>query len=192
MEKDQVLALFRQHDALLEGHFKLSSGKHSPVYLQCALVMAHPATADALCAALARKVRDRGLSVDLVVSPAMGGIVVGYEMGRQLGCPALFSERVDGAMALRRGFTIPQGSRVLLVEDVVTTGLSSRECMACIEANGGRTVAAACLIDRSNGRVDLGVDCISLAAIDAPIYEPEALPAELAAVPAVKPGSRVG
>lgn len=190
MEKEDVLDTFRHYGALLEGHFKLSSGKHSPIYLQCALVMAQPRAASALCHALAKKLGHIGESVDMVVSPAMGGVVVGYEMGRQLDRPAVFTERVDGALALRRGFTIPQGSRVLMVEDVVTTGLSSRECLTCIRENGGDPVAAACLIDRSGGRADLGVDLFALTTLDAPVYDPEEVPASLAAIPAVKPGSR--
>nr|WP_242508184.1 orotate phosphoribosyltransferase [Rhodothalassium salexigens] len=190
VDTETVLDHFRRHDALLEGHFLLSSGKHSPVYLQCARVMAEPETAAILCHALAKKLRDNGVVVDMVVSPAMGGVVVGYEMGRQLGVPAIFAERVDGRLVLRRGFTIPKGARVLMVEDVVTTGLSSRECLDCIAAMGGQPVAAACLIDRSGGRAALGVDLVALATIDAPVYDADAVPEALAAIPAVKPGSR--
>lgn len=190
MHTEEVLELFRAADAYLEGHFKLSSGKHSSVYLQCARVLADPKRAERLCAALAAKVLAAGHRVDLVVSPAMGGVIVGYEMGRQLGREAIFAERVSGELTLRRGFRIEPGARVLMVEDVVTTGLSSRECIACIEAAGGRTVAAAALINRSGGRAEIGVPLVALAEIDAPLYEPEAVPADLAALPAVKPGSR--
>lgn len=191
MTQDQVLDEFRAAGALLEGHFILSSGLRSARYLQCARVLMDAARADRLCAELAAKVKALGLgSVDLVVSPAMGGVIVGYEMGRQLGVPAIFTERVDGKLVLRRGFTIPQGARVLMVEDIVTTGLSSRECIAAIAAEGGITVAAACLIDRSNGSADVGVPLASLAALEIPAYAADALPPELAAIPAIKPGSR--
>src|SRR5437667_5524346 len=147
MSDDDILGEFRAAGALLEGHFILSSGLRSPRYLQCARVLMDPKRAERLCKALAEKVRALGCgAIDLVVSPAMGGVIVGYEMGRQLGVPAIFSERVDGKLVLRRGFTIDKGSRVLMVEDIVTTGLSSRECIAGIAEEGGITVAAACLI----------------------------------------------
>lgn len=192
MNRDQVLAVFRETDALLEGHFLLSSGLHSPLYLQCARVMMHPEAGARLCAALAEKITARlgADAVDLVVSPAMGGVVVGYELGRQLGRPAIFTERVDGAFTLRRGFAIEPGQRVLMAEDIVTTGLSSRECIACIREQGGDVVAASCLIDRSDGEVDVGVPLIPLLGLKVPAYEADALPPELAAIPAVKPGSR--
>lgn len=188
---DEVLAEFRAAGALLEGHFILSSGLHSNRYLQCARVLMDPKRADRLCAALAGKVRELiKAPIDLVASPAMGGVVVGYEMGRQLGVPALFFERVDGRLTLRRGFTIPKDARVLMVEDIVTTGLSSRECIAGIAEEGGVTVGAACLVDRSGGRADLGVPLAALTSLEIPAYAPDALPPELAAIPAVKPGSR--
>ncbi len=191
MTQGQVLDEFRAAGALLEGHFILSSGLRSARYLQCARVLMDAARADRLCAALAAKVKALNPgSIDLVVSPAMGGVIVGYEMGRQLGVPSIFTERVEGKLELRRGFTIPQGARVLMVEDIVTTGLSSRECIAAIAAEGGRTVAAACLIDRSNGSADVGVPLASLAALEIPAYAADALPPELAAIPAIKPGSR--
>ena len=186
-----VLDEFRAAGALLDGHFILSSGLHSARYLQCARVLMDPKRAERLCAALAESVRRRiGTAIDLVASPAMGGVVVGYEMGRQLGVPAIFFERVDGRLVLRRGFTIKAGARVLMVEDIVTTGLSSRECIAGIAAEGGRTVGAACLIDRSGGKADLGVPLVALTKLDIPAYAADALPPELAAIPAVKPGSR--
>jgi orotate phosphoribosyltransferase len=162
--------------------------------MQCARVMMDPSRAARLCAALADKVRESlaqtDEAIDLCVSPAMGGVVVGYEMARQLGTPSIFTERVDGAFELRRGFAIPPGARVLMVEDVVTTGLSSRECIAAIAAAGGRTVLACCLIDRSDGEADVGVPLVSLAGLHVPAYDPADLPPQLAALPPVKPGSR--
>ena len=191
MTQDEVLDEFRAAGALLEGHFILSSGLHSSRYLQCARVLMDAGRAARLCAALAEKVKAVAPSpIDLVASPAMGGVVVGYEMGRQLGVPAIFFERVDGKLVLRRGFSIERGARVLMVEDIVTTGLSSRECIAGINAEGGVTVAAACLIDRSGGKAEVGVPLAALARLDSPTYEAGRLPPELAALPAVKPGSR--
>jgi orotate phosphoribosyltransferase len=150
-----------------------------------------PQRAARLCASLAETVRARvGKGVDLVASPAMGGVIVGYEMGRQLGVPAIFFERVDGKLVLRRGFTIPRGARVLMVEDIVTTGLSSRECIAGIAEEGGVTVGAACLVDRSGGKADLGVPLAALTVLEIPTYAAGNLPPDLAAIPAVKPGSR--
>ncbi|MFV2093501.1 MAG: orotate phosphoribosyltransferase, partial [Hyphomicrobiales bacterium] len=172
LDTNQVLAEFKAAGALLEGHFVLSSGAHAATYLQCARVMMDAGRGARLCAALARRVSAQlagnGASIDMVASPAMGGVVVGYEMGRQLGVPALFFERVEGAFVLRRGFEMA-GARVLMVEDVVTTGLSSRECLAAISAAGATPVAAACLIDRSGGRAVLDVPLTALANIDAPI-----------------------
>jgi orotate phosphoribosyltransferase len=191
MNKDDVLNEFRAAGALLEGHFILSSGLHSSRYLQCARVLMDPQRAQRLCAALAAQVKALGIqSIDLVASPAMGGVIVGYEMGRQLGVPAIFFERVDGKLVLRRGFDIREGARVLMVEDIVTTGLSSRECIAGIAEEGGVTVGAACLIDRSGGKADIGVPLAALTRLDIPTFPADQLPPELAAVPAVKPGSR--
>mgnify|MGYP002725573019 FL=1 len=192
MNDQDVLQHYRDAGALLEGHFVLTSGLHSPTYLQCAKVLMHPDRAALLCAELAgRIVKALGEdAIDLVVSPAMGGVVVGYEMGRQLGCPAIFTERVDGEFDLRRGFEIPPGARVLMAEDIVTTGLSSRECISCIRELGGNVVAASCLIDRSDGKVDVGVPLFALVGLEVPAYEAEDLPPELAAIPAIKPGSR--
>jgi orotate phosphoribosyltransferase len=187
----QVLDEFRAAGALLEGHFILSSGLRSSRYLQCARVLMDPKRAERLCRDLAEKVRAlAGGPIDLVASPAMGGVVVGYEMGRQLGVPAIFFERVDGKLVLRRGFNIAKGARVVMVEDIVTTGLSSRECIQGIAEEGGNTIAAACLIDRSGGKADVGVPLASLTALDIPTYQADALPPELSAIPAVKPGSR--
>jgi orotate phosphoribosyltransferase len=191
LNHDQVLQEFRDAGALLEGHFILSSGLHSSRYLQCARVLMDAARAGRLCAALAEKIKKLGVGpIDLVASPAMGGVVVGYEMGRQLGVPAIFFERVEGVLSLRRGFSITNGARVLMVEDIVTTGLSSRECIAGIAAEGGVVVAAACLIDRSGGKADLGVPLAALTTLDIPTFAENALPPELARMPAVKPGSR--
>lgn len=192
MTPDQVLDQFRAAGALLEGHFILSSGLHSSRYLQCALVMRDPAQGEALCRALAAKVRERlgPDPADIVVSPAMGGILVGYELARQLGLPSVFTERVEGQFQLRRGFTLAPGQRVLIVEDVVTTGKSSRECMDCVAAAGGKVVAEASLIDRSGGEADLGVPLVALATLDVPAYPADALPPDLARLPATKPGSR--
>lgn len=187
LSHDEVLGEFRAAGALLEGHFILSSGLHSSRYLQCARVLMDPKRAARLCESLRQKITG---TFDLVASPAMGGVVVGYEMGRQLGVPAIFFERVDGKLSLRRGFTIAKGARVLMVEDIVTTGLSSRECIAGIAEEGGVTVAAACLIDRSGGKADLGVPLHALTSLEIPAYAADALPPELAAIPAIKPGSR--
>ncbi len=191
MDKDAVLDEFRAAGALLEGHFVLSSGRHSPAYMQCARVLMDASRAGRLCAALADKIRARiDEPFDLVVSPAMGGVVVGYEMGRQLGVPAIFMERVDGNFTLRRGFDIVPGARCLMVEDVVTTGLSSRECIAAITAVGGNCVAAACLADRSNGTADVGVPLVALVALDVPSYADGDVPQALLDIPVSKPGSR--
>ena len=191
LSHDDVLNEFRAAGALLEGHFILSSGLHSSHYLQCARVLMDPARAARLCSALADKVRAAGCgAIDLVVSPAMGGVVVGYEMARQLEVPSVFFERVEGKLELRRGFDITAGARVLMVEDIVTTGLSSRECIEGIAALGGNTVAAACLINRSGGKADVGVPLFALTELDVPTFAADALPPELAAIPAYKPGSR--
>jgi orotate phosphoribosyltransferase len=191
ISREEVLAEFRDAGALLEGHFILSSGLHSSNYLQCARVLMDARRATRLCEALAQCVQAVVKEpVELVASPAMGGVIVGHEMGRQLGVPAIFFERVEGRFALRRGFSVPRGARVLMVEDIVTTGLSSRECMAGIKAEGGETVAAACLIDRSGGKADLGVPLASLACLEIPLYPADRLPPELSRIPAAKPGSR--
>ena len=191
MTDDDILAEFRAAEALLEGHFILSSGLRSPKYLQCARVLMEPKRAERLANALAAKLpADVRESIDVVVSPAMGGVIIGHEMGRALGRPAMFVERPDGVFGLRRGFALTPGMRVLMVEDVVTTGLSSKEAIVAIEAAGGKVVAAASLVDRSGGSVDLGVPFVPLIRIDVPTYAADALPESLAAIPAVKPGSR--
>jgi orotate phosphoribosyltransferase len=191
MTDDEILAEFRGADALLEGHFILSSGLRSPRYLQCARLLMDPKRAQKMAEALAAKIpADIRDSIDVVVSPAMGGVIIGHEMGRALGKPAIFVERPEGRFELRRGFRLEPGDRVLLVEDVVTTGLSSREAIAAVEAARGKVVAAASLVDRSNGSADLGVPYTPLIRIDVPAYQPDELPPELAQIPAVKPGSR--
>ncbi len=191
MTEADVLQEFRDAGALLTGHFVLTSGLHSSTYLQCARVMMDARRGERLCAALAEKLKAAGMGpFDIVASPAMGGVVVGYEIGRQLGIPAVFFERVDGQFQLRRGFSVEPGARVLMIEDVVTTGLSSRECIKAIAEEGGIAVAAACLVDRSGGKADLGVPLAALVTLDIRNYPADALPPELAAIPAVKPGSR--
>lgn len=191
LSQEEVLNEFRAAGALLEGHFVLSSGLHSSRYLQCARVLMDPARAARLCKSLADQIRSSKIGpIDLVASPAMGGVVVGYEMARQLGVPSIFFERVESKLELRRGFDIQQGARVLMVEDIVTTGLSSRECIVGIAALGGNTIAAACLINRSGGKADVGVPLFALTELDVPTYAAEKLPPELVAIPADKPGSR--
>jgi orotate phosphoribosyltransferase len=191
MSEDEVLAEFRAAGALLEGHFILSSGLHSARYLQCARVLMDPRRAarlaEALAATIPAEVRER---LDLVVSPAMGGVIIGHEMGRALGLEALFVERPEGVFELRRGFSIVPGQKVLLVEDVVTTGLSSREAMAAIAKAGGEVIAASALVDRSGGEADLGVPFFPLVRLTVPTYPADRLPPELASIPAEKPGSR--
>jgi orotate phosphoribosyltransferase len=219
LSESQMMAEFEAAEAILRGHFILSSGLHSDTYLQCARVLMNPKRAEKLCAALAEKLRStlsigsesrvgeaepraagvsseaaKGgqapLQIDLVVAPAMGGVVVGYEMGRQLGVETIFCERENGQFALRRGFRITPGARVLMVEDVVTTGKSSMEAVKCVEEAGGVVVAEASLIDRSNGNHALPFPLVSLLTLDVKTYAPDALPAHLQGTDAVKPGSR--
>jgi orotate phosphoribosyltransferase len=188
---DEILAEFRAAEALLEGHFILSSGLHSPRYLQCARVLAGPMVAARLASALvARMPREIRASIDVVVSPAMGGIIAGHEMGRALGVRALFLERPTGTFELRRGFALKPGQKVMMMEDVVTTGLSSREAIKAIGAAGGEVIATGAIVDRSGGTVDFGVPFFPLIRLDVPSYAADALPPELAKLPAVKPGSR--
>ena len=191
MTQEEVLAEFRQSGALLEGHFKLSSGRHSGHYLQCARVLMNPARAarlaEAVVAGIPAEVRDQ---IDVVVSPAMGGIIIGHEVGRALGKDALFLERPEGTFHLRRGFALAKGAKVLMVEDVVTTGLSSSEAIAAVAREGGEVIAECAIIDRSCGSVDLGVPFYPLLAIDFPTYDESDIPEALAAVEVTKPGSR--
>ena len=191
MTDADVIAEFRAAEALLEGHFILSSGLRSGRYLQCARVLMDPARGARLAESLvARLPAELRASIAAVISPAMGGVIAGHEMGRALGVPAMFLDRPEGVFELRRGFRIEPGTKVLMMEDVVTTGLSSREAIAAIARAGGETVAAAALVDRSSGTADLGVPFFPLIRLDVPTYAADALPPELAAIPAIKPGSR--
>lgn len=191
MTEDEALAEFRAAGALLEGHFILSSGKRSANYLQCARVLMNPERASALARGLAQKLpRELRNEIEAVISPAMGGIIIGHEMGRALGVDAMFLERPEGIFELRRGFSLRKGAKVLMVEDVVTTGLSSRQAMDAARAEGAEILAEVALVDRSAGEADLGVPFYPLVQINFPVYDPEDLPPELAAIPAVKPGSR--
>ncbi|WP_420411090.1 orotate phosphoribosyltransferase [Roseibium sp.] len=190
MTRDEVLSVFREAGAMLEGHFILTSGLRSPIFLQKARVFMYPDKTEMLCKALADKVKASGLGdIDYVVSPALGGLIPGYETARHLGIPAMWVEREDGEFRLRR-FEMPEGARVIIVEDIVTTGLSCRETVTSLKALGAEVLAVACLIDRSGGEADAGVPVIALADYKVPAYEPDKLPPELAAIPAVKPGSR--
>jgi orotate phosphoribosyltransferase len=191
MTVDDVLAEFKAAGALLEGHFILSSGLRSPIFLQKALVFRDGARTERLCKALADKVTADGQGpFTAIVSPAMGGIIPGYETAKQLGLPFLFVEREDGEFALRRGFELTAADRVLVIEDIVTTGLSSRECIAAIEATGAKVVAEGCLVDRSGGKADVGVPLTALATVNFPAYPADKLPEALERIPAIKPGSR--
>ncbi|MEH6755975.1 MAG: orotate phosphoribosyltransferase [Parasphingorhabdus sp.] len=191
MTENEILDEFRASDALLEGHFILSSGRHSAQYLQCARVLMDPARAarlaDALVAKMPTDIRD---AIDIVVSPAMGGVIVGHEMGRSLGKEAIFLERPDGTFELRRGFRLEPGQKVLMMEDVVTTGLSSREAIKAIGEAGGEVIAAGALVDRSNSTASFDVPFFPLIALEVPSYTDDELPPELAAIPTTKPGSR--
>jgi orotate phosphoribosyltransferase len=191
MTEDEILSEFRSVDALLEGHFLLSSGKHSAYYLQCARLLMNPERAGRIALAISQKMpRELRAEVQAVISPAMGGLIIGHEMGRALGVDAMFVERPEGVFGLRRGFTLTPGTKVLMVEDVVTTGLSSREAIAAIEAAGGVVIAAAAVVDRSAGTAELGVPFFPLIQLNFPTYAPDELPPELAATQAIKPGSR--
>lgn len=192
MKNEEIIAEFEASDAILNGHFILSSGRHSRTYLQCARVLMQPQRAEKLVAALLEKAAS---SIDLsqidgVASPAMGGLIVGYEVARQLGKPYVFCERVDGAFQFRRGLDFPAQAKLLVVEDVVTTGLSSKEAFACIEAVGGKVAGEISLVDRSNGQVDLGVPYCALLAMEVESFDAQALPEDLQTIPAIKPGSR--
>ncbi|MCB1496829.1 MAG: orotate phosphoribosyltransferase [Bauldia sp.] len=190
MTEAEVIDVFRSAGAILEGHFILSSGLHSPVFLQKARVFMYPDKTEKVCRGLAEKVRAAGIGdVDFVISPAVGGIVPGYETARHLGVPAMWVEREEGAFRLRR-FELPRGARVLIVEDIVTTGLSIRETVEAVRGLGAEVVACACLIDRSAGEAEVGVPLVALANYKVPAYPADAIPPEMAAIPAVKPGSR--
>jgi orotate phosphoribosyltransferase len=186
--RDELLDLFRKSGALLDGHFRLSSGLHSTGYLQCALVLQHPPYAELLGRALAARTRDLGPTV--VLSPALGGVIIGHEVGRALGVRALFAERQDGLLMLRRGFMLSESDHVLVIEDVLTTGGSTRETMQVATAAGGRVVGAASIVDRSGGRAEFSVPFHALLTVDLPTYEPAVCPLCAKGLPVVKPGSR--
>jgi orotate phosphoribosyltransferase len=191
MSDEEILDEFRAAGALLEGHFILSSGLRSPKYLQCARVLMDTGRAERLARELASRLpQDVADQIDVVVSPAMGGVIIGHEMGRALGKPAMFLERPQGVFELRRGFRLDPGAKVLMVEDVVTTGLSSREAINAVRETGAEVVAEAALVDRSSGKAELGVPFFPLIRIDVPTYDADAVPPELAAIPPTKPGSR--
>lgn len=191
MTDEDVLAEFRASGALLEGHFKLSSGRHSAHYLQCARVLMNADRAGRLARAIAQKIpRELRSQIDMVVSPAMGGLIIGHEMGRALEKDAIFLERPEGTFEFRRGFALEDGAKVLLVEDVVTTGLSSREAMKSVAEAGGKVIAMASLVDRSSGEHGFDVPFFPLIEITFPTYAEDEVPPELAAVPVTKPGSR--
>ena len=191
MNDEEILAEFRAAQALLEGHFILSSGKRSGSYLQCARVLMDPERAGRLARALAQKLpREIRSIIDIVVAPAMGGVIIGHEMGRALSVEAIFLERPEGTFELRRGFELKEGQKVLMVEDVVTTGLSSRQAMEAVRAAGAMVIAEAALVDRSGGGTELGVPFFPLVSLNFPVYDPDNIPPELAAIDAVKPGSR--
>lgn len=190
MNNEEVLDVFREAGALLEGHFILSSGRRSPIFLQKALVFSQPESSEKLCKALAAKVKQRLGDIDVVVGPAMGGVIPSYELARQLGCRAVFVERVDGEFQLRRSFEIKPTDRVLIAEDIVTTGLSFRETVEALKALPGTVVGGSCIIDRSGGQADVGCELVALAAINFPDYDADNLPPDLQAIPAYKPGSR--
>ena len=190
MNTEQVLDEFRGAGALREGHFILASGRHSPMFLQKNLVFQYADRTARLCKALAEKIEARFGKPDVIVSPAVGAIIPGYETARWLGVPSMFVEREDGGFKLRRAFTIAPGARVVVIEDVITTGGSFREATVPIEAAGGIVVCCACIVDRSGGRADVGYPLVALATLDVPSYAPDAVPPELAALPAEEPGSK--
>ena len=190
MTNEDVINEFRAANALRTGHFVLSSGLHSPMFLQKNLVFMDAERCARLCKALADKITAAVGQVDVAISPAVGGIIPGYETARHLKVPSMYVEREGGQFKLRRGFHVEPGQRVVMVEDIVTTGLSSRECIEAIKAAGGTVVAAACIVDRSGGKADVGVPLIALASLEVPAYPADQLPPELAAIPVEDPGSR--
>lgn len=188
MNQEEVIQLFKDNKAILEGHFLLTSGRHSNRYLQCALVLQNPAAAEKLCQELVKKLPTK--NIDIVIGPALGGVTLAYEMARQLGVKGIFAERENGVMTLRRGFQIEPGAKVLVVEDVVTTGGSVKEVIEVVEKLGGEVVGAASLVDRSNGQVDLGKPFYSLLPMEVVSYSAEDCPLCKQGLPVVKPGSR--
>ena len=194
MSENQVLDVYKSIGALLEGHFILSSGLHSRMYLQSALIFSNTNIAESLCKSLAVKVNNiiNIKDIDIIVSPAMGGVIVGYELSRHLAKKNIFAERKDGKFTIRRGFQINKGQKVLVVEDIVTTGKSSLECFDCIRELGGDIIGEAALINRGGNSVDLGVPLVTLANLNIPNYDPDNLPEDLKNMPSIKPGSRPG
>ncbi len=191
MEESEIIEEFKKCGALLEGHFILSSGLHSTKYLQCALALSKPKLAKKLTLALGEKIKNRfNEHIDFVVAPAMGGLIIGHQIAMFLDLPFLFLERVDGEFNLRRGFSIKSGSNCLMIEDVVTTGLSSKEAINVVNSLGGNVIGEASLIDRSGGKVDIGIELLSLVTLDIPTYESDKIPDDLKLIPAEKPGSR--
>lgn len=190
MTTDEVLEEFRGAGALREGHFVLASGRHSPIFLQKNLVFQYADRTERLCRALADKIVDQFGRPDVIVAPAVGAIIPGYEVARALGVPSIYVEREDGRFQLRRAFRIEPGAKVVVVEDVITTGGSFREAVEPIEAAGGKVLCCACIVDRSGGRANVGWPLVALATVDFPSYAPDEVPAELAALPAEEPGSK--
>jgi orotate phosphoribosyltransferase len=191
LTEERIKEIFLKTDAFLEGHFLLSSGLHSPYYLQCAKVLQYPEFAEELCKELARRINELGVEYDLVIAPALGGIIVSYETSRHLGVRGIFAERVDGKLTLRRGFEIKPGERAVVVEDVVTTGKSTRETIEVVKQHGGEVVAVGSLVDRSGGKVNFGVPFVTLWRLEVPVFEPDSCPlCEEGKIPLVKPGSR--
>jgi orotate phosphoribosyltransferase len=194
MSEKEVLNIYKSIGALLEGHFVLSSGLHSRLYLQSALIFSNTSIAESLCENLAKKINNiiDLENIDLIVSPAMGGVIVGYELSRHIKKPNIFAERKEGKFSIRRGFQINKGQKILVVEDIVTTGKSSLECFECIRELGGEVIAEAALINRGGDSVDLGVPLITLANLNIPNFNFNKLPEDLKNMPAIKPGSRPG
>ena len=182
--------MLKETNALLEGHFILSSGLHSNKYVQCAKLLSHPRKAEAICTALTKKIKNNFHKIDIVLSPAVGGVVIGYEIGRHLGVQAIFAERVEGKFTLRRGFLIPKGSNVLIVEDVITTGKSILECSKIIKINEAKLLGYACIIDRSDNKILINEKIVSQIKLKIPTFKENELPDELKKIPAIKPGSR--
>ena len=187
---EESLKILKETKALIEGHFILSSGLHSPKYVQCAQLMSKPSQAVQICESLVKKIKSKLNDIDLILSPAIGGIVVGYEIGKILGIETIFSERVNGEFVLRRDFKIKQGTNVLIVEDVITTGRSSIECSKLVTINKANIVGYACIIDRSNGKTEISDKIISQIKLNIPTYKKENLPNELISINPIKPGSR--
>jgi len=191
LTEERIKEIFLKTDAFLEGHFLLSSGLHSPYYLQCAKVLQYPEFAEELCKELARRINELGVEYDLVIAPALGGVIVSYETSRHLKVRGIFAERVDGKLTLRRGFEIKEGERAVVVEDVVTTGKSTRETIEVVKQHGGEVVAVGSLVDRSGGKVNFGVPFVTLWRLEVPVYEPDSCPlCKEGKIPLVKPGSR--